>query len=1143
MRQVLVKDAVDALERGTDKDKYVPMPSMGWLGSHLSLSFLSSNASTSSDLGGGALELVHATGGLVYRSLKTELLQRVVEGRAGVANFIRLARAAFVASHLDDMGEKDLKMPSTKKEKRRDSHSETNLSAKPKEPEPILEPPKPRFIICVNELLKKKGLTHTLFTRALQNLAGRIREALLLGRLVDCDREAIDPRTKRPMVTPEGFPNSYVRGASSLYLRVGVHVEVARDSNATSAAANPGGIQLQAYAEPIIPEGGIAYNGPVTFRVVENEGQFREFVKDLAPDGSRRDWGATHLHAKPVTTPKAQTAASGVIETTTKDKAGAGSAAKGIFSSSILHGGGFQAIELIRLTNLTPLLWVRVDPVGLYGGRISVFQPDACLAEQLFHDGDAGAQVEAMRHLAERPLRIQGSVKVTSVMDVKVSELPVRVLGDCLRGSPALHSSLPHTPAVRVQAALAIAQWQNNKAPQSRNAIGADLWIGMNLLIQYFKERYITNESVMPVKFTRTVLKKSEEEAAHEAAGTEGGGPNPNPKEDFSYQYLDQFGDGIDRATALEEAEEIGIEEDEEYRVRSAVITAIASIRAKDGMTPPHVLQFLETVLEGEDTEMAGNVVYPDEDVMSENKSRQANDSKKSDKHGFNDATLSPYRYVSSMLVADSLLALCLVNASPALITNPATGKSVQSSAKHPVAKLMEISLRWLQWELYRESIRAESEAETRAGIGGRCHDTVAACAITALSSLAILRQSTTDPIDESKSTAGGKEKDETPKEGENAASEGRSRDELDEVASTSFYVEIFDRKPQVSDLTRAASAQAVACIYCASDRFETKEGRPTGLLAALEFLLDRINDPSTSVSLKHTLSLLMMDACTGKICSMQRVATIGGRNELVTSAARFYNGSLGASHGGDSGSACLISVSPTTYPAANAVNDGARQGLRLLARAGHPRETAAEDIVVRIARFATSLWRTINGEAVVPQQRGASPSVQPSALNGVCAYDGHLRCALLSLWQWIWPNRCLAVLNVQAWKSHEGTKRYEDIGANHVMKTTDEEKAAASAEEATLEGINRLVNVELERQKWRGEMAMKAYEYHKHSGAKVDASAAEQGIGQPLPPIQRDNAFKNGGWVTSAAQQRRALALDGGTAVTKLRLTVKSSD
>jgi hypothetical protein len=79
---------------------------MGWhgagflFGSHLSLTFLSSNATSSSDLGCGALELFHPIGGLVYRTLKTEIFRSVVEGRAGVANLLRLVRASFVAAHL-----------------------------------------------------------------------------------------------------------------------------------------------------------------------------------------------------------------------------------------------------------------------------------------------------------------------------------------------------------------------------------------------------------------------------------------------------------------------------------------------------------------------------------------------------------------------------------------------------------------------------------------------------------------------------------------------------------------------------------------------------------------------------------------------------------------------------------------------------------------------------------------------------------------------------------------------------------------------------------------------------------------------------------------------------------------------------------
>ena len=84
---------------------------------------------------------------------------------------------------------------------------------------------------------------------------------------------------------------------------------------------------------------------------------------------------------------------------------------------------------------------------------------------------------------------------------------------------------------------------------------------------------------------------------------------------------------------------------------------------------------------------------------------------------------------------------------------------------------------------------------------------------------------------------------------------------------------------------------------------------------------------------------------------------------------------------------------------------------------------------------------------------------------------------------------------------------------------------------------------MEIGRQIWRGEMASKAYEFSKIiKSGDVDASAVEQGIGQPLPPIQRDSAFTAGGWIASAAQQRRKLALDGGMAVTKLRLR-KSGD
>jgi hypothetical protein len=261
-------------------------------------------------------------------------------------------------------------------------------------------------------------------------------------------------------------------------------------------------------------------------------------------------------------------------------------------------------------------------------------------------------------------------------------------------------------------------------------------------------------------------------------------------------------------------------------------------------------------------------------------------------------------------------------------------------------------------------------------------------------------------------------------------------------------------------------------------------------------------------------------------------------------SAARFLNGPLGASHGGDNGSAILTTVTETSYPAASAVNDGARRGLRLLSRAGHPREELSDLVVVRVAKFATSLWRTINGDCTPLLSRDRVAGQSDDTLDGVCAFDGQLRVSLLSLWHWIWPKGCLAVLRVQALKPLEGTQRYKELGAHLVMQISDEEKEAALAEDTALVDIDKAVLVEQDRQRWRGEMASRAYSYAKEDSLSSikDTTTSEQGLGLPLPPIQRDNAFKQGGWVASAAQQRRALALDGGHAVKKIRLTVKAS-
>lgn len=271
-----------------------------------------------------------------------------------------------------------------------------------------------------------------------------------------------------------------------------------------------------------------------------------------------------------------------------------------------------------------------------------------------------------------------------------------------------------------------------------------------------------------------------------------------------------------------------------------------------------------------------------------------------------------------------------------------------------------------------------------------------------------------------------------------------------------------------------------------------------------------------------------MMDACTGKICSLQRAGSFSGQGRLCAQGARFTNGPLGSSFGGDNGSSLLLTVSDSTLPAANAVNDGARRGLRLLK---DPCKDGINQTSARVAKFASRLWRTMNGEAVAPNTSRAS-SVPDTV--GICAHDSQLRCQLVALWQWIWPRHCFQVLKSQSWHAMEGTPQYYALGMDQVIKTTVEEKDAASLEDQALAELGKAVEEEIDRQRWRGEMASEAYSNCKKEDMTV--------VGQPLPLVKKDDAWKLGGWVASTAQQRRAQGADGGSAVTKIRLLVSKS-
>ena len=651
-------------------------------------------------------------------------------------------------------------------------------------------------------------------------MAGPIHEEHLRGSLVDIAEKNVQREKK--IVAPEGFPNSYVLGTSGLYLRVGAHVEAADGSSqaitVSQSAAAVKGIHLHVVVEPVIPQFGTAFGGPVTMRVIENEGQCREFVKTIPDDGSRAEWGPLFLHARPVSTAKQQQSAAGISDAPSSvgnadSTDGTSGARTSAFTADHLHRGGFQALELIRITNSTPLLWIRVDPHGLYNGRISIYLQDACMAEQLFHDGDPSGQVEAIRALAERPMKIQTQPKLTNVHDVPIRELPVRVLGDCLRGSVALHCDLPHNPLIRSNAALAIGQWQNNHSPESRDVIGGSSWLGLDLLLQYFKERFFNDDVALPVNFRRVVLHK------HIAGGASG-----DTTSDGGYQYLDSLRDKEDRKNAIEFADEVEVEEDEEYRVRTSCITAIASIRAQDGMTPPAVLNFLHEILVSGDKAAQGSLLLPEEEEQLKKKQDQAlNDELANVRRiiGPNDDDVSNLPYVSLSLVADALLALCHIHVRQQ--------SEYQVKEDHPIVPMMETCRSWLDWDLERVKIKSESNKINFTGIGNACQSTIAPSAITALCHMALLKQITSaspvkSPITDS--FAGSKRRNE--------------HSNLDEPTRAQFYVDLFDN-PTLPDNTRAAAAQAAVCICLAADLSEKSGKEPFGMLTSLEFLLDSI--------------------------------------------------------------------------------------------------------------------------------------------------------------------------------------------------------------------------------------------------------------------------------------------------------------
>ena len=315
----------------------------------------------------------------------------------------------------------------------------------------------------------------------------------------------------------------------------------------------------------------------------------------------------------------------------------------------------------------------------------------------------------------------------------------------------------------------------------------------------------------MPNRFARISVKKSET-SGPKGSTSEGGAGGSQLADEYS--YLDLIGE-LDHKAALEGAEAVELEECEEYRVRSACITAVACIKAKDGQTPSLAIELLEAILESSDAETSGNLVYSDKEKVIRDAFKRAGATMNDDVTRNLGASRPSLSFNQSLLLADTLLALCYVRAKPALITDPETGKQVEASGTHPLSRLVKSARNWLDWELLAENLRIEDEQELNTGVGGNFSDVTTACAIIGLSNLAVTIKSTTNYE--------------------------KMAECVGDAATGAFYLDILDRRPLRSDSTRAAAAQAFLSICCATDRFEVNGMEPVGLLTGLEQVLARI--------------------------------------------------------------------------------------------------------------------------------------------------------------------------------------------------------------------------------------------------------------------------------------------------------------
>lgn len=206
-----------------------------------------------------------------------------------------------------------------------------------------------------------------------------------------------------------------------------------------------------------------------------------------------------------------------------------------------------QQVRAAMFNEALQVSFVSLDPDLLYIRHINMSGfPVSFSVEQLFTDADELGQLRALRALASTPPLPE------SVSDTM---LRLTALSDCLKEaclSDKNSDSVGHHVYVRAMAAMQLAAYQNAHAPKLSTADTPGSWIAMKSILNAYIQFYY----IYPADYLSS--------RQHASGSFHGKVPGPYALDDISSTFL-----------------------------RSAMLLALSSIRARSGITPVDVIDLL----------------------------------------------------------------------------------------------------------------------------------------------------------------------------------------------------------------------------------------------------------------------------------------------------------------------------------------------------------------------------------------------------------------------------------------------------------------------------------------------------------------------------------------------------------------------